>query len=445
MTIPPPAARPPMPATSPAGRPPGASAVKAVDARPPYRAPPFLLWPVSRREFYRSIWIGMLPAFAWAVVIFGVRALAMLVASVCAATAIHLLLKRVLPWERGKSLAFAHTLVSVMVLVALSHPLWPVWVVVCMALLVPLILAVLGGPGKERVHVAVVLMLAIQYAVVPVLVGHTYAGGVGGEGRGSAAGGNAILARDRLVMGDVREQQTGSVYHWPSSRELGGSDAVRVPLPARVAVDVLNELSRRMAQGRGEALAMGLSRQDEAELRAVLEPAFAFRLPGMDAQIAGAVAGRIGTVSFIGIALAGLYLAYRYILRPRSVVVFLAAFFLGSLALAFWPSAIARVGMFGLWNILTTFPGEIGTLFNILVLSSDAFFAAVIILALPGTEPLTSRGRRVFLILAGVFAALLHRLEPTVPAATVSLCALMPLTYLFDKLFARRSWLNAPG
>ena len=68
----------------------------------------------------------------------------------------------------------------------------------------------------------------------------------------------------------------------------------------------------------------------------------------------GAVPGRIGTVSLIGVALAGFYLAYRFILRPASVVLFVAAFMLGTILLAFWPSAVAHVGIRELWTVIRT-------------------------------------------------------------------------------------------
>ena len=87
-------------------------------------------------------------------------------------------------------------------------------------------------------------------------------------------------------------------------------------------------------------------------------------------------------------------------------------------------------------------PGELVTLVSHVVLNSDAGFAAVFILALPGTEPLTARGRRIFLVMAGVIGAGLQRLEPGIPAATLGLCVLMPMAGWFDWWFRRRSWLN---
>ena len=95
-----------------------------------------------------------------------------------------------------------------------------------------------------------------------------------------------------------------------------------------------------------------------------------------------------------------------------------------------------------MWEVVKNFPGEMLTLFVFLAMNSDAAFAAVIILALPGTEPLTARGRRIFLAVAAVAAAGLHRMDPATPAATLALCALMPLAPLLDRILPQRSWVN---
>ncbi len=439
MTILPPIAReivPPDPSAT-AADPPALPTAKPL-------SPPFLVWPVSRREFYRTIWMAMVPALLWGVVVYGVRALAMLLAAVVATTCIHLLLRRGLGifgqrwrWPRGHCLVYAHSLGSVLVLVALAHPLWPVWVVISAAVLVPLMLAAIGGPGRERIHVAVALALAIQFAIMPLLIHRTYAGGAGGTG------GDAVLARDRLIMGDVRQQQSASLWQWPTSRQLGGDDAVKIIPPAASAYAVFDHISHLMAGGVGRVDGGSLSSADLAQFHNIFDNAFANDLPAIEMQIAGATTGRIGTASFIAITLAGLYLAYRYILRPRSVAIFICAFCLGTLAITFWPSAISGVGLLGMWHFFKTFPGEIGSLLSMILLNSDAPFAAVFILALPGTEPLTPRGRRAFLVLTGLLAALLHRADPAIPAASLAFCTLMPTSRLFDRLFAQRSWLNA--
>jgi hypothetical protein len=384
----------------------------------------------------------MLPAILWGAALFGIRVIMMLLASLLAATLMHCLLKRWLPtgrgrhgWKRGRLLLYSHTIVATLVLVGLAIPTWPVWPVVVLSFLLPLILAVVGGPGRERVHVAVVLVLALQYGALPLLARlHTYNGAP-----------DAVLARDRLFMGDIRDQHrspAGALDPWVSSRRLGGNDSIPVELPSRAAMDVLDGISQLMIS-HADTLQAGSSDSLNRQYAATLNDAFASRLIPMDLQVLGVTPGRVGTVSFIAVVLAGLYLSYRYILRPRSVVIFVFSFILGTLLVAIWPVAVAHAGLFGTWSFLRQFPAEMLTLLNFLLLNSDAGFAAVFILALPGTEPLTARGRRIFLLLAGLLGAILHRMDPALPAATLALCTLMPFTRLFDQFLGEYSWLNS--
>ena len=81
---------------------------------------PFLVWPVARREFYISISIALLPALSWGVIIFGFRAAEVIVATLVGATLCHKLLKRLS--RRGRTLLYAHTLASALILASLSMP-----------------------------------------------------------------------------------------------------------------------------------------------------------------------------------------------------------------------------------------------------------------------------------------------------------------------------------
>ena len=398
---------------------------------------PFLTWPVSRREFYRAIWISMLLAITWGVLVFGVRALIMLVASVAAMSIMHFLLKVLLKWKLAGCLLYAHNLVSVMVLVALASPTWPAWILAAAAALFPLIFAWIGGPGRERIPVAVATVLLIQYLLLPALAGRTYTGCP-----------DAIVARDRLFMGDIRDQHAPipgsasltSVPGWPASRELAGNDAFPMTPPAVTAADAFNQVSTVLAVREAEFRAP-LGQQEHADIQQILEHAFAFELPSMDLFMAGISPNRIGAASLPALLLAGLFLAYRYILRPRSVFLFLLAFIAATVVLAFTPQVFNRVGGSVLLDVIKRFPGELITLLEYLVLNSDAPFGAVFLLALPGAEPLSPRGRRVFLLLVAVLAAALHRFDPAAPATTLILCLFIPLAPYFDRLLAKRSWL----
>jgi Na+-translocating ferredoxin:NAD+ oxidoreductase RnfD subunit len=396
---------------------------------------PFIHWPVSRREFYRVVAMALLLAITWGVLIYGVRVIIMLGSSLIAATVMHVFLQRVLQWDRARALLASHTVMSVLLLVALARPTWPAWIVAVGAFLFPVIFCLIGGAGRERVPVALVTALLIQYAFLPMLQGHTYTGKP-----------DAVLARDRLLMGDIRDQHEvvpgrGSDAQWPTSLQLAGNDAVASPMPAAAAARGFDEISA-VLRATHEGPSRRMSAQDAADIDHVLERLLAYDLPGMDLFMLGVTANRVGAASLIAITIAGLILAYRYILRPRSVTLFLGAYILATISFAFTPGTVQRVGFAMIWDVFQNFPAECITLLEFLVLSSDAGFAAIFLLALPRAEPLTARGRRVYLVLAGLLAAGLHRLDPTAPAASLLLCLMMPLAPLFDRLMGGRSWLN---
>jgi hypothetical protein len=185
-----------------------------------------------------------------------------------------------------------------------------------------------------------------------------------------------------------------------------------------------------------------LQTADVKKIREIMDRALALGLPRMDTFWLGVAPNRVGAASLIGLMVAGLYLSYRYMLRPRSAALFIGFFVAATVLFTFPPATVERTGILVVWQVIKAFPGELLTLFTFLVLNSDLAFAAVIILALPGTEPLTPRGRRVFLAAAAVAAAWLHRLDATTPAATLALCVLMPAAPLFDRVLRQRSWVN---
>jgi len=387
---------------------------------------------VASREFYLSIAVALLPTLAWAFVIFGWRVLGMFVGATASAVLMHLLLNRFT--VRGKLLIFPHSLVAAWVLVALADPQWPIWIVSLIALFIPPVLWLVGGPGKGRLHIAVILALVLQFGLVPLL-------------QNVSPNTGAILARDRLVMGDIRSQSTLGVYQWPRSSEISGNDALAMERPAHLALVTLDQLARHLSHQdywhSDGSLDIGARRHAQS----LLDDALA-KLPSMNHFLLGVSPGRAGAVFLIGLLGSGLFLAYRHILRSRSATFFLVVFSLFSALIALWPACFdPGSGHFSFaptatWRIYGAFPAETVTLLAFAILNSDAFFAAIIILALPGTEPLTPRGRRGFLFFTSLLAAILHRSILPIPAATVAISIFMPLAPRFDQYFARRSWLN---
>lgn len=391
--------------------------------RPIAETAPFLVWPVGRREFYAAIAIALVPTLTWGSLVFGFRVVGLILASLIGAAATHFLLKRFT--TRGRHLVLAHTLLSAAVLTAQASPLWPAWVLLVAASLMVLITWAMGGPGAERVHASVLCAVVITAFASPYIAP-------------SNSLQPAFLTRDRLFMGDIRSQSSAPLYDWPVTVNTSGFDAVASTPPATVAHQVLDRLT---------SIALDTADEDpiaghvaEAITREIDMP-LTTELPPMHLMVLGVAPGQVGVVSALGIVLGGLYLAYRNILRPRSVLLFLAAFLLGSMAMIFNTTFTAQGGVPLILRLWQNIPGELGTLLAYSVLNSDVIFAAIVILALPGTEPLTSRGRRVFLVVAGLAAAYVHRQTWSIPAATTVLLVMMPIANLFDLAFRKPSWL----
>ncbi|MGN6368888.1 MAG: RnfABCDGE type electron transport complex subunit D [Phycisphaerae bacterium] len=407
------------------------SPAKTSPRHPP--SAPFIVWPVARREFYLSIELALLPAILFAIVIFGWRVLAMLIGSLVAATVTHWVLKRFT--RRGRSLVYSHTTAAVMIMIALCDPGWPMLVISAAAALIPAVVWLIGGTGRERIHVAVVWAVLLQAAATQLQ-----------HRQGEMAPG-AILARDRLVMGDIRNARAAPLYHWPASSELSGDDAVQIERPQQVAYDTFDGLSdklrtaplRQNPADRTHVLTPGT----RSAMQKFLDQVLSSRLPAVEMLIGGFVPGRIGCVCVPLLIIGGLYLAYRYILRPKSVLMFLGAYVIGMGLVVFWPRTVAHLGLLGLWGTMKSIAGELLTLMEYAFFNSDILFASIFVLALPGTQPLTRRGRRVFLVCAGVLAALIDRVNGgNLPAATAALCVFMPAAPFFDRLFAKKSWLS---
>ena len=407
----------------------------AVRTKVPRGEAPFLVWPVARREFYASICVALIAPLGWGMLVFGWRVLVTTVAALAAAFIVHTLLRRFT--ERGKVLVASHTLLLTMLLVTLSHPQWPAWVVAAAAAVSPAISWALGGPGRERIHPTLAVAILMCFVVTPAPE-HARPGATG-----PSVVADAIVARNRLFMGDIRNHREATLYRWPRSRDLEGDDAVVMPRPDETVRDVLNRVSDELRTANLTAeggVAPGFTTM--GRIHKTIEDALVMRLSSMEQLLAGGFPGQVGTVCFIGCLVGGLYLAYRNILRFRSAAVFIAMYMLVHLAVLLNWDAVSHLGFWGLWHVGREFAGEFVTLWSYSVVSGDVFFAAVFVLALPGTEPLSRPGRRMFLMVAATTAAWLHRQGLPAPAATTTLTLMMPFRGLFDMMFHRRSWLD---
>jgi hypothetical protein len=370
---------------------------------------PFLLWPVARREFYQTISVSVLLPLLWGIAVFGFRATLIILATLAAAGVAHLLLARFT--RRGRLLTWNHTMAYAMISSGLTAPMLAWYWALAMGAAMVVLIWIAGLPGKQRFHIALLAPLAIT-AVIPL------------------AGRWPVLVLDHLTIGDIDQAVPAQIYHWPQRSPQRGVDAVLLPRPEQVIQRTLSKIGG-----------------DPSGVRAsmALRNMFAMNLPSPPALLLGGVPGRIGTVGIFAIIIAGLYLSYRHILPADAWALFLLAVLTGlifgplsprMLHHEFWQS----IG--GLWYLP---PERAMTLLLYELCSSDFLFASVFILALPGTLPIEPLARKVFLVLAGISAALLHRIALPLPPATVALLVLQPISPALDMLLHRGSWLIDAG
>jgi NQR2, RnfD, RnfE family len=366
---------------------------------------PFLLWPVSRHEYYRWLSIAAVLPLLWGFTVFGWRALGVVAFFAAGSLLTHGALERLRRFK--PKFGFNHNMACTMVAAGLLCPLIP-WFWALMGGAATAILTWAGAlPGRQRIHagllapllLAVILPLPQQW---PLLVVH------------------------RLFIGNLNKAQVGQIYTWPAAPPSPGIDAVLLNPPDRA----LHILLAKIAPDPGSPAA-------GTELR----NAFALDLPSPLNIVLGGVPGRIGTVALMIIVLCGLYLSYRHILLPEAWAAFLIAVLAGLVFGPLGPHPLEHEFWQSLGGVWYLPPDKALTLLMYELSSSDFVFAAVFILALPGTMPLEPTARWIFLAAAGIGAALICRLNLPCPPATIALLVLQPAAPALDSLFHRRSWL----
>lgn len=387
------------------------------------RRAPFLCWPVARREYFFTLILALTPAFAWSIMIFGWRALNVLIAALFGAAIVHVPLQRLT--KRGQYLLTAHTLTSALLLVALSDPMWPAYLVGIAAGFATFLIWLEGGPGHERVHAWALLLVLLAAVAVPWHIRRTHA----------SLPPTAIVARDRLLMGDIRHAAPPVTTGWPKSVEINGHDAYQMPRPSVVIQQFWQDIAS-VPEYTMDAQAQ------RARVESIFNTTLAFKLPAIESLMYGVSTGPLGATNAILIVLGGLFLAYRNILRTRSFLIFMTSLLAGFVGTSLYAGAtqdLVSFGFRGLWQDHLT---EMVALIFYQLLSSDVLFASVFVLAMPGTEPVTPRARRLYLILAGLTAAILYRMNLPFPPTATTLAAFSVVSPIFDSVFAQRSWLN---
>ncbi len=365
---------------------------------------PFLFWPVAKREFYQSLAYSAVLPLIWGVAVYGFRAADVLAAYVAGSVGVYLLLKVI--FRTGLRLTFHQTLAGALLAGALSCPLLPWFAGLAAGVCLTLFLWWTGSVRREGIHPALLIPLLVM-VLFPLPVRWP------------------LLMRNRLFIGDALLTRPVHVYQWPRARVLSHTDGIRVRTPAA-------QISRLYKQIALHPISPGSVRA----MRAV----FAMSLPAPTALILGGVSGWIGTVGLLAIFISGLYLSYRHILRPDSWAIFLGAVLIGLVFGPLSPYVFHHDFWQSLGGVWYLPPERAIALLFYEIGSSDFIFASVFVLAMPGTLPVEPLARWVFLIIAGLAAALIHRLDVPVPPATTVLLLMQPLSPAMDMLLHKPTW-----
>ncbi len=366
---------------------------------------PWVVWPVGRREFYAVIAFALGLPLAWGALIFGWQALGLILVTLAGASVMYTFLKLWMP--SSVRLQYSHVAASALAVAALAYPLTPWPYMVAAGIITALLAWLLGGPARGRPPA--VLLVAVALSLI-VRTPRRW----------------PLLARNALLWGNARHAVKIGRYMWPQRHALHGAAAALMQRPSRA----LNRLYRTIWRAPHSHFA---ARQ--------IQLAMVFRLPAPRMLFSGIMPGRVGCAGIALVAAAGLYLAYRHILRASSAVLFMAAVLLGFLI---WPLSAAAIAAHswrlfgGIWSLHAA---QAVTLTAYELCSGDFLFAAVFLLSFPGMAPITPVARRWYLLAAGILAAFLQRAAAPVPAATAALLIMQPLAPWLDGLMHRRSWL----
>ncbi|MFO0974124.1 MAG: RnfABCDGE type electron transport complex subunit D [Phycisphaerae bacterium] len=226
-----------------------------------------------------------------------------------------------------------------------------------------------GGRGHFLWHPAVVGRVIVQFMFAQQLA------------VGAGAPPAPILARDRLLLGDIANAEPVPLGHYQGWRHtaLGpGADAILVERPATTL--------RRLAAG-------ALPRADDAPLTAALRDC----LPPWRDTVLGTVPGGIGESCTIALVVAALYLVYRGHLRWQLPLAGMLAAGLCAQRCQSGSAPAQPTSRAGCRRLIVENGESVGWLYVLYHLTSGQLLLGLVLLAsdMP-TCPMTSRGQALF-------------------------------------------------
>jgi Na+-translocating ferredoxin:NAD+ oxidoreductase RnfD subunit len=379
------------------------------------------------------------PAIA-GVLLFGWRALAMLVVVLCTAAAAALLWRKV--GARGRQLHLPHVLWLAALLwlmlpahlladaarTGLRHDPWPI------ALAAPILLVVLtwllGGVGSGRIHpaIATILLLTAMFEFAPG----------GGAGSGAAAGSGdarpmltptAVLQRHRLFFGDV-------LHAAPPDTPAYAKEGYLNVLPM-ARVDAL-----RLEPATSKLLAFTSGRERPGRSWLSLESLLRDEMPPLEDLIIGGHPGPVGATCAVAVIIGGLFLLYRGTIDFRVPIAVIVGAYIALLTLPI-PLVIKESGPEWTWlawnDPVNVGPAKALTFANYEVMAGPMLLMTFFLATAPGLRPMARRARIVYGLLVGVLAAGLQLYLSVAYGAYLGLLIVSLLTPALDRLFRQRA------
>lgn len=293
---------------------------------------------------------------------------------------------------RGSQLRASHALwqallLAMMLPAGLAHfghssHVWPILPLA--GLLLAILNWTLGGVGAGRVHPVVATFLLLTFLYGPLMMPRR------------------VLQRSHALQGGLLHSV--DVSHGSAGLPLSGTDFIEgdwLTRPQRPHADAT------FKPPAAEVLGSYTSGRMSPERTWVsLEGLFRDRLEPLEDLALGAQPGGIGTASAIAVVIGGLFLLYRGMIDYRVPLLVVISSMIGFMVLPI-PTRIGSAVLFR-WSVSHVYGigWSLGlTVANYELLAGPLLFTAFFLATAPSVCPLTRRGRAMFAVLLGFFAA----------------------------------------
>jgi Na+-translocating ferredoxin:NAD+ oxidoreductase RnfD subunit len=296
---------------------------------------------------------------------------------------------------------------------------WPVLPAAGMAL--AMLLWMIGGTGSGRVHVVLVVNLLLVVLFQNMLVPHY------------------TLQRMNLFRGDVLNAPLPAYL-----TSSGSEDAVRHVKMPWIDQPIDPEHDAVFAEPASQRLIFYTTGTESPERSWLsLESLLRDRMPPLEDLIIGGQPGPIGTSSAIAIIIGGLFLIYRGLIDYRVPLLIVVTAYLCLLILPV-PVRITETDRTWQWLLARPPPHGVGwrialTFVHYELMAGPLLFTAFFLATAPSVRPMSRRGRALYAILVGIFAAVFQLYMAVSIGPYLALLGVSLLTPLLEDMYRPRT------